>query len=205
MAHSAQPRFLCADHYTGLSEKWSQGPIYCTEVTGKLVCHITGVHERFINVLPMNTEVTIHGVKVTAVDANHCPGAAMLLFEAPTGARYVHCGDFRGCPGMQQCPHLQRFVECEGVFLDTTYCHPKHVFPPQSVSVEEVARLCEEYMAQQPQRCRFYFLGIICEIQGVSRIALLLQPTRRNRATAPEHKAGSHSVTFRVDKPAVCV
>jgi hypothetical protein len=72
---------MFADHYIGLSEKWRHGPIYCTELTGKLVCHITGVPETFINVLPMNAEVTIHGVNVTAIDANHCPGAAMLLFQ----------------------------------------------------------------------------------------------------------------------------
>ena len=154
---------MCADHYTGLSEKWSQGPIYCTEVTGKLVCHITGVHERFINVLPMDTEVTIHGVKVTAVDANHCPGAAMLLFETSSGERYVHCGDFRGCSSMQQCPHLQHFVHCDGVFLDTTYCHPRHVFPPQGMSLEEVGRLCEEYLAQEPPRCGSCVVRVICD------------------------------------------
>lgn len=57
---------------------------------------------------------------------------------------------------MQQCPHLQRFVTCEGVFLDTTYCHPKHVFPTQSVSVEEVGRLCEECMNEDPQRCMHF-------------------------------------------------
>lgn len=75
-----------------------------------------------------------------------------FYLQVSNGDKYVHCGDFRGCKSMQQCPHLQRFIACKGLFLDTTYCHPKHVFPAQSVAVEEVGRLCEQYAQDEPKR-----------------------------------------------------
>jgi Cft2 family RNA processing exonuclease len=57
--------------------------------------------ERFC-VLPMRREVTVEGVRVTLVDANHCPGAVQILFQLPDGKRFLHCGDMRYHPSMQQ-------------------------------------------------------------------------------------------------------
>jgi DNA ligase-1 len=71
------------------------------------------------------------GVKVIFIDANHCPGAAQILFELPNGRRYIHCGDMRYSPRMLDNPHLRRFKNADAVFLDTTYAHPKHCFPAQ--------------------------------------------------------------------------
>lgn len=68
---------------------------------------------------------------MTLIDANHCPGAAQLLFELPDGRRYIHCGDMRYSPKLLDNPHLARFRNTDGVFLDTTYAHPRHAFPAQ--------------------------------------------------------------------------
>jgi DNA ligase-1 len=32
---------------------------------------------------------------------------------------------------MKADEQLQQFVGADAVFLDTTYCHPRHLFPPQ--------------------------------------------------------------------------
>ena len=79
--------------------------------------------------------LTIAGVEVTLVDANHCPGAVQFLFQLPNGGpRYVHCGDMRFCAALKEDAHLQRFVGARAVFLDTTYCNPRFTFPLQVVA-----------------------------------------------------------------------
>ena len=35
--------------------------------------------------LPLNTRVVIDGIGVTLVDAHHCPGAVIFIFEIPLG------------------------------------------------------------------------------------------------------------------------
>ena len=52
---------LCADHYTGLSDAWSAGPIFCSEVTAKLVVYLLGVQPDLVRPLPMDEPVTIQG------------------------------------------------------------------------------------------------------------------------------------------------
>ncbi len=71
-------------------------------------------------------------VEVTLVDANHCPGAAQLLFALPGGRRYVHVGDFRFHARMLADARLAAFQRADALYLDTTYCKPAHCFPLQA-------------------------------------------------------------------------
>ncbi|PSC70071.1 DNA ligase [Micractinium conductrix] len=128
-----------SDHYTGLKDDWQRGPIYCSEVTARLIAHMLGVQRRLLVPLQLDTPTTIQGVEVTLVDANHCPGAVQFLFRLPSGARYIHTGDMRFSPALLHNPHLRRFRGCDALFLDTTYCRKRHVFPPQEESIEYVA------------------------------------------------------------------
>ena len=66
--------------------------------------------------LPMRREVTVEGVRVTLVDANHCPGAVQILFLLPDGRRFLHCGDMRYHPSMQQVRALTPTTLKEGVY-----------------------------------------------------------------------------------------
>jgi len=64
----------------------------------------------------------------------------VLLFKLPDGRRYVHCGDMRyDGSTMASCPILARFRGAEAVYLDNTYCHTRHTFPPQRVAVDYIA------------------------------------------------------------------
>lgn len=55
----------------------------------------------------------------------------------------MHTGDFRFCDSMILEPSIASFVGADAVFLDTTYCNPKFVFPSQDESVEYIIDVVE--------------------------------------------------------------
>lgn len=62
---------------------------------------------------------------VTLLDAHHCPGAVMFLFEGYFG-RILCTGDFRFHPSM-----IDEFRgrQIDVAYVDNTYCTPIAVFP----------------------------------------------------------------------------
>jgi DNA cross-link repair 1A protein len=87
--------------------------------------------------------------------ANHCPGAAIILFEAPNGMYHLHTGDMRYHERMKSYPLLREVVEqrkIDTVFLDTTYAHPKHAFLPQSEAVDMIASQTSDLLKSDQPR-----------------------------------------------------
>ncbi|CAI6007101.1 unnamed protein product [Closterium sp. NIES-65] len=68
--------------------------------------------------------------------------------------RVVHTGDFRLSPCMLGDPVMQAMVGADAVYLDTTYCHPRHVFPPQSDAVQYVAQMVRRVLGEGGERGR---------------------------------------------------
>ncbi|ETV73710.1 hypothetical protein, variant 1 [Aphanomyces astaci] len=136
-----------SDHYTGLSKSFSAGVIYCTAVTAKLVLLCLGVNKKYIHPLPLNQPHVLADQQgqVTLIEANHCPGAALFLFQLRGGKTYLHTGDFRYDPTMLDNRFLMRYAHqspaLDGVYLDTTYCEPQHCHPTQTVAIDEAKRL----------------------------------------------------------------
>ncbi|KAI9217913.1 hypothetical protein BC828DRAFT_417736 [Blastocladiella britannica] len=132
-------RHFHSDHYGGLSGNFVHGPIFASPITLALVrlkfSRVTNLHP-----IPVGGEVVdVQGVRVSAYDANHCPGAVIFVFELPNGEINVHVGDFRACPSMLQLEALQRPIT--RLFLDDTYLKPIHTFPPQDEVLEIVTEL----------------------------------------------------------------
>lgn len=149
-----------SDHYNGLT-KHSTLPIYCNKITGNLVKSKLKVPEQYVHILPMNTEVTVEGVKVILLDANHCPGAAMLLLFLPDGQTVLHTGDFRANPSMETYPEL---LSCrvQTLYLDTTYCSPEYTFPKQQEVINYAANTAFELVTLNPRTlvvCGSYSVG----------------------------------------------
>ena len=98
-----------------------------------MVVALTGVPARVLTPLAVGavTPLGSAGWQVTAVDAGHCPGAVMLLFEGPDGARTVHTGDCRAAAAVLAQPALRAFCArpVARLVLDTTYGHPRHELP----------------------------------------------------------------------------
>ncbi|CAE7146275.1 unnamed protein product [Rhizoctonia solani] len=159
-----------SDHYTNLSSSWKNGPIYCSLTTGNLIKHMLRVDPKWVKPLPDNQALEIPdtgGVKVTLVDANHCPGSSLFVFSgrqtidagdspvksASVGSdrqfTYLHCGDFRACPAHALHPAIHG-RKLDTVYLDTTYLNPKvspsYCFPPQSMVIDACAELSKRYV-----------------------------------------------------------
>ncbi|XP_061087421.1 DNA cross-link repair 1A protein [Conger conger] len=149
-----------SDHYNGL-RKSSSLPIYCNRITGNLVKSKLRVEEQYIHILPMNTECTVEGVRVTLLEANHCPGAAMLLFLLPDGQTVLHTGDFRADPSMESYPELLA-CRVQTLYLDTTYCSPEYTFPTQQEAITLAVNRAFEHVALNPRTlvvCGTYSVG----------------------------------------------
>ncbi|XP_032357246.1 DNA cross-link repair 1A protein [Etheostoma spectabile] len=149
-----------SDHYGGLTKN-STLPIYCNRITGNLVKSKLRVAEQYVHILPMNTQVTVEGVTVILLDANHCPGAAMLLFFLPDGQTVLHTGDFRADPSMETYPEL---LSCrvQTLYLDTTYCSPEYTFPIQQEVINFAANTAFELVTLNPRTlvvCGSYSVG----------------------------------------------
>ncbi|XP_048557237.1 DNA cross-link repair protein SNM1 [Triticum urartu] len=138
------------DHYGGLTKKWCHGPIYCTALTARLVKMLLSIDSAYVCPLELDTEYVIDGVKVTFLEANHCPGAALIHFRLSDGKTYLHTGDFRASKSMQLHPLLQT-GRISLLYLDTTYCNPKYKFPPQEDVIDFVVRTAQRYLKKQPK------------------------------------------------------
>ncbi|XP_051137492.1 uncharacterized protein LOC127255796 isoform X2 [Andrographis paniculata] len=125
------------DHYQGLTRSFCHGMIYCSAITAKLVNLKIGIPRDKIQVLPLNQKINIAGIDVTCFDANHCPGAIIILFELPSGKHVLHTGDFRFCKEMKNLSMLQTHP-IHTLILDTTYCNPQYDFPEQDSVIQFV-------------------------------------------------------------------
>lgn len=139
-----------SDHYGGLSKDFNDGLIYCTPATAALVHMQLRVPTHFLRPIPLNKPTVVHDVELTMLDANHCPGAAMVLFRLKSGKVYLHVGDFRWCPAMTTVPALRAVaaganarVRLDALYLDTTYCGPQYQFPTQTAAVAAVHEMVE--------------------------------------------------------------
>ena len=83
-----------SEHISGLTKSWSR-PIYCSEISGKLIHHTCGVPESLIKTLQYNIATRVEdSFTVTVLDANHSMGSVMFLFEGDFG-RILYTGNFR--------------------------------------------------------------------------------------------------------------
>ncbi|XWS17569.1 hypothetical protein CRYUN_Cryun33cG0078500 [Craigia yunnanensis] len=125
------------DHYQGLTRSFRHGKIYCSSITARLVNMKLGIPWVMLQVLPLNQKINISGIDVTCLDANHCPGSIMILFEPPNDKSVLHTGDFRFSEEMAGIS-LWHACPIHTLILDTTYCNPQYDFPKQEGVIQFV-------------------------------------------------------------------
>ena len=147
------------DHYQNLPREGKyQGPalIHCTPVTAALLIKVHEVPEAWViaHEYGHTWKCKVKGkgkeeVRITFYDANHCPGACIVVIQLADGTTHLHTGDMRYHERFKSYPVLQdavRHNRLDMVYLDTTYSHPKHDFVPQEDAVQSIAGTVEELL-----------------------------------------------------------
>lgn len=160
-----------ADHYGGLTKKIlpDGARVLCSSITAKLVKDLLRIPDSFMRILPIGKKIDIpdgklpgSGASVWLFDANHCPGAVVLLFYVWMTKRYVlHSGDCRFDPRVfKQHDKLAQVIQAgqlDYLYLDTTYCNPKYVFPHQDTILAQVVDAARNEDRRTRGRCLFFF------------------------------------------------
>nr|XP_014091156.2 DNA cross-link repair protein PSO2/SNM1 isoform X2 [Bactrocera oleae] len=146
-----------ADHYQGLTRKFEM-PLYVSPITANLVRAFISVENKYINEIELRKPLMINDVEVTAIDANHCPGAVMFIFKLSTGRCIIHTGDFRASPDMESDPIFWN-NDIDTIYLDTTYIAHKHNFASQYESIDRAKRIIREFHKKRPTTRVLYVCG----------------------------------------------
>lgn len=153
-----------SDHYGGITANWNAGTIYCSEATANLLNQQLRVDRKFIHPLPMFEPIVLESkgkpITITLLDANHCPGAVMFLFNVAKQREILHVGDFRWNRDMmlQQGPLASISsgkLLLDELFLDTTYCNPKYTLPTQEEAIKATVSIVKgEIQNSKERKCR---------------------------------------------------
>jgi len=127
------------DHMNGLNRGWCKGPLLCSATTAALLVALDGIpQDSLIVIEPDETkELRVGGetLQVTALEANHCPGALMFVLEHH-GRKIVYTGDFRLNDHLRARRAL--LAGAERLYVDATYASPEYAFPTQDESIAMV-------------------------------------------------------------------
>lgn len=83
-------------------------------------------------------------ISVTLIDANHCPGAVMFLFEGYFGT-VLYTGDFRYSALMLETYPLVERPLIDVLYMDNTYCDPLCSFPKREVAKQQIIDIIKEH------------------------------------------------------------
>ena len=161
-----------ADHYRNLGPHWKDAKILCNSQTARLAIEILGVSPDFLIVVPMKTRFNVSkDVDVYFIDANHCPGAAIVVFFVSEQV-YIHTGDFRASNQMIDNDTVlsslcQNKGQPEAIYLDTTYAHPKHSLPDRRKCIEWIGNLFQRKVLESKERVLFV---VMTYLMGKERI-----------------------------------
>jgi mRNA degradation ribonuclease J1/J2 len=120
--------------------------VHCSAVTAQLLRIRTQCPQRVLAEHEIGDTFVLAGgdVSVTLLDANHCPGAAMALFELESHT-VLYTGDFRFHPKMMAQPSIARIVgRIDLVVFDSTFCNPVLKFPKKDRSIDALKQVLME-------------------------------------------------------------
>ncbi|XP_026222639.1 5' exonuclease Apollo [Anabas testudineus] len=160
-----------SDHTVGLTSTWSNRPIYCSPVTATLLTLKLQVKKQWIHplelgephLLPLD-DIGKERLTVTLIDANHCPGAVMFLFEGYFGS-ILYTGDFRYTPSILREPCLRTNTTIDVLYLDNTNCDPNRTLPSRQRATQQI----KEIIRSHPNH------DVVIGLYALGKEALLLE------------------------------
>ncbi|XP_056130723.1 5' exonuclease Apollo [Lampris incognitus] len=140
-----------SDHTVGLTSSWSHWPIYCSPITAKLLKLKLQVKEQWIHpleldepyILPLD-DIGKERLTVTLMDAKHCPGAVMFLFQGYFGC-ILYTGDFRYTPSMLREPCLRTNTTIDVLYLDNTNFDPARTLPSRQRATQQIKEIIRSH------------------------------------------------------------
>ncbi len=183
------------DHYTQLPRDYKyKGPakIHCTPITARLLVDVHLVSKDLVVEHEYGStfshSILAHSEKqtgmddsyanITFYDANHCPGACIILIELPESKTvHLHTGDMRYHPRFQNYPLLAQSTlqkRLDLVYLDTTYCHPKHDFLAQEDAVDTIATQTQDLLSQEQKTL------VLLSCYSIGKEKVLLEASKRS-------------------------
>ncbi|XP_077370302.1 5' exonuclease Apollo [Festucalex cinctus] len=140
-----------SDHTVGLTSTWADRPIYCSPITASLLNIKLQVKEKWIHPLEQGDSYSLplddigkESMTVTLIDANHCPGAVMFLFEGYFGT-ILYTGDFRYSPSLLRELCLATNATIDVLYLDNTNCDPNRVIPSRMQATQQIKEIIRSH------------------------------------------------------------
>ena len=156
--------------------------------------HIKPLELNRTHIMSLNADETFN---VTLIDANHCPGAVMFLFEGYFG-HILATGDFRYSPEMfVDAPFSNKEIEI--CYLDNTYFHKEFAnIPDRDFSLKEIIGIIETKRAGSSQVLIKIYLkklgkeNLLVDLSNYYRIPIVVSKTRYRRCVdvlelGPDH------------------
>uniref|UniRef100_A0A1B6LS16 5' exonuclease Apollo n=1 Tax=Graphocephala atropunctata TaxID=36148 RepID=A0A1B6LS16_9HEMI len=143
---------LHADHTVNLKPSFADY-IYTSPFNGWLVKRWFKINPELVVSMSVGASHILYDesseshFSITLLDANHCPGSVMFLFQGTFG-NILYTGDFRYNPDVLEHPMLKSVIENDSVnrlYLDNTFAAEHCEFPPRQQVLQEVISLVRNH------------------------------------------------------------
>ena len=180
-----------------------QGMVYCTETTKMLLVRKFPRLESRVKILEYDSVEMVSVASrdatkkekedarfnVYCLDAGHCPGSAMFVFEGAFG-KVLHTGDFRREDWCGSLPtplpkvlDNRKMPPVDVLYLDNTYNNPEYDHPPRTVALERIVKLIMEIEPERPVILLLDSLGkedVVIAVSQATKSKVFLNKDRYN-------------------------
>ncbi len=147
------------DHLSGLN---TTTKLYCTEITATFLELKFKIPQRLLNIVKTTHIIKFkeQELQVTIIDAHHCPGSCMFLFEY-NSIKVLYTGDCR-LDGNYLRDNYDLFnsLSIDHLYFDNTFCSPRYYsLPTINESLHCLIRFLSKINTSTQVYIEFLFIG----------------------------------------------